>query len=79
MTETTRTDSVGSADPVALSQAHWVKARASTNSTGCVEIARLPDGQVALRNSRFPDEQAHVFTSHEWACFLDGARNGEFD
>ena len=26
-----------------------------------------------------PEQRVLVFDRHEWECFLDGARNGEFD
>jgi len=57
----------------------WVKASASDSYANCVEIARLQDGQVAFRNSRFPSGPALVFTCSEMDAFLDGARKGEFD
>lgn len=59
--------------------ARWFKARASTSASGCVEVAFLEDGYVGLRDAKNTDRPAHIFTAHEWACFLDGARNGEFD
>lgn len=63
-----------------LTKAHWRKASASGNgSNGCVELADLGDGRVALRNSREPEAPAHVFTRFEIACLLDGAKKGEFD
>jgi hypothetical protein len=57
----------------------WRKARASNPSGACVELAELPDGQVAMRNSRFPAGPALVFTRAEIGAWLDGARGGEFD
>ncbi|MFG2722005.1 DUF397 domain-containing protein [Streptomyces sp. NPDC048416] len=62
-----------------ITGAVWVKATASDAYNDCVEIARLPDGEVAVRNSRFPAGPALIFTSSELAAFLDGARKGEFD
>lgn len=62
-----------------FTDAVWFKARASSNSVGCVEVAHLGGGAVGLRHSRFPDREPFVYSAHEWACFLDGARNGEFD
>jgi len=32
-----------------------------------------------MRNSRHPAGPALVFTAAEWAAFLDGARDGDFD
>lgn len=43
----------------------------------CVEVARMSDGNVAMRNSRFKD--AIVHTSDEFAVFLEGVKAGEFD
>jgi len=45
---------------------------------GCVEVAPTTEG-VVVRNSRRPDAEHIVYTKHEWACFLDGAKKGEFD
>jgi hypothetical protein len=46
---------------------------------GCVEVRRLPDGRVALRDSKDRDLAPHHFTPAEWNAFLAGARAGEFD
>jgi hypothetical protein len=57
----------------------WVKSRRSGPTGGnCVEIAFLPDGEVAVRNSRHPDGPALVFTAAEWDAFVGGAADGEF-
>ena len=39
------------------------------------------DGQewVLMRVAGDPEQRVLVFDRHEWECFLDGARNGEFD
>lgn len=42
-----------------------------------MEAAGLAGG-VALRDSRFPDGPALVFTSAEWDAFLGGVRAGGF-
>lgn len=34
---------------------------------------------VLMRVTGDPDERVLVFDRHEWECFLDGARNGEFE
>lgn len=34
---------------------------------------------VLMRVAGDPDHRVLVFDRHEWECFLDGARNGEFD
>jgi hypothetical protein len=62
-----------------LHRAAWRKSRYSNPSGNCVEAAQLPAGAVALRNSRYPDGPALVFTRAEWDAFLLGARDGDFD
>lgn len=61
-----------------LTEIRWFKS-SSSDTNGCVEVAFLPDGAVALRDSKNLAKSAHVYTAHEWACFLDGAKRGEFD
>ncbi len=62
-----------------LGAVSWRKSRASNPSGNCVEVAALPGGDVAMRNSRHPDGPALIYTRAEIAAFLAGARNGEFD
>jgi Domain of unknown function (DUF397) len=40
----------------------WRKATPSNSSGACVEVAALPGGDVAVRNSRYPSGPALVFT-----------------
>jgi Domain of unknown function (DUF397) len=56
----------------------WVKSSYSGPQGNCVEVARLADGAVAVRNSRHPDGPALIFTTAEWDAFLSGATDGEF-
>ncbi|WP_051019557.1 DUF397 domain-containing protein [Streptomyces sp. AA1529] len=63
-----------------IATAQWVKSSASNAVGGnCVEFASLPSGEVAVRNSRFPDGPALVFTPAEIGALLQGVRLGEFD
>ena len=55
----------------------WRKSSYSNPSGNCVEMALLADG-VAVRNSRYPDGPALVFTDGEWAAFLEGVKGGDF-
>lgn len=57
----------------------WQKSRLSNSQGQCVELARLPDGGVAVRNSRFPDGPALIYTRAEIAALFDGVKEGEFD
>jgi hypothetical protein len=56
----------------------WRKSRHSNPNGNCVEAAELSAGRVAVRNSRFPDGPALVFTRAEWDAFVLGARDGDF-
>lgn len=55
----------------------WRKSSYSNPSGNCVESAELAYG-VAVRNSRFPDGPALVFTAAEWDAFLRGVKDGDF-
>jgi hypothetical protein len=57
----------------------WRKSRWSNPSGNCVEVAALPDGAVAVRNSRHPSGPALVYTRAEISAFLAGVKGGEFD
>ncbi|HEY0689337.1 MAG TPA: DUF397 domain-containing protein [Kribbella sp.] len=46
---------------------------------GCVEVCRLPDGRIALRDTKDRSLPPHHFTPTEWNAFLAGARAGKFD
>ena len=61
-----------------ISDASWITSRACNNSA-CVQVAHLSGGLVALRDSKDTAKPAHVFDSGEWAAFLTGVKNGEFD
>jgi hypothetical protein len=55
------------------------KSSRSNPSGNCVEVAALPDGVVAVRNSRHPSGPALVYTRAEINAFLIGVKDGEFD
>ena len=57
----------------------WRKSRRSNSSGNCVEMAQLADGQVAVRNSRFPEGPALVYTHAEIEALVLGAKDGDFD
>ena len=58
--------------------------RRSGTSDGSIEIALVadqnqPGGWVLMRFAGDPDQRVLVYDRHEWVCFLDGVRKGEFD
>ena len=57
----------------------WIKSSLSFSNSNCVQVARLPDGQVGVRDSKNPQGPILRFTTDEWRAFLAGARRGEFD
>ena len=56
----------------------WQKARASSLNGNCVELAALPGGGVAVRDSKDPHGPKLSFTPAEWLAFVDGMAGGEF-
>jgi hypothetical protein len=46
---------------------------------GCVEVAALADGRVAVRDSKDRDRSMQVYSAAEWRAFVAGVKNGEFD
>ncbi|MER6915109.1 DUF397 domain-containing protein [Streptomyces sp. NPDC000594] len=62
-----------------LTTAAWTKSSHSNATGNCVELAKLPDGSIALRNSRDPQGPALIYTPDEIAAFVAGARSGDFD
>ena len=57
----------------------WRKSRASSPSGSRPEVATLPDGEIAVRNSRHPSGPALIYTRAEIAAFLAGAKDGKVD
>jgi Domain of unknown function (DUF397) len=44
-----------------------------------VEMARLPDGQIAVRNATDPNGPALIYTRAEIEALIGGAQDGDFD
>jgi len=62
-----------------LPDAKWQKSRYSTSQRNCVEMAQLPTGEIALRNSRHPGGPALIYTPAEIEALIRGAKDGDFD
>lgn len=62
------------------SELNWRKSTFSSGANGsCVEVAELPGGGRAVRNSKRPDAGRVDYTADEWRAFIAGVKNGEFD
>jgi hypothetical protein len=59
--------------------------QSSAQGEGNIEVAIVPDpagagGEwVLMRVTGDPAARVLVYDRHEWECFLDGVRNGEFE
>ncbi|ANP56585.1 DUF397 domain-containing protein [Streptomyces griseochromogenes] len=57
----------------------WTKPWSDDAGGACVEVKKLADGRVAVRQSTDPDGPALVFTSGEMSSFLSGVKEGDAD
>jgi hypothetical protein len=60
-----------------LADAAWRKSSVSGAENDCVEIAELPGGARAVRDSKNPEREPLRFTASEWAAFRAGVLAGE--
>jgi len=65
-------------EEVTLSGAQWRKSSFSGGNGQCVEAADLGT-HIAVRHSFDPEGPVVLYTRPEWAAFMAGVRNGEFD
>ena len=47
-------------------------------SSGCVEVAPLPDGGIALRDTKDRSRAPHRHSAPAWRAFVAAIRAGEF-
>lgn len=57
----------------------WTRPWSDDAGGACVEVKRLADGRVAIRQSTDPEGPALVFTPHEMTRFLTGVKAGDAD
>lgn len=61
----------------------WLDSSSSSfsgdNGASCVEVAIVPGGGVAVRDTKDRALVAHRYSDRAWAAFLAAVRTGEFD
>jgi hypothetical protein len=63
-----------------LSRAEWRKAARSTSGNGgCVEVAGNLPGVTAIRDSKRPEDGAHIVGREAFAAFLADVKDGRYD
>ncbi|MGH3930228.1 MAG: DUF397 domain-containing protein [Pseudonocardiaceae bacterium] len=65
-----------------LSHAVWRKSSYTGGLNGggdCVEMVALPDGLIAVRDSKCPDSAVLFFTHPELAAWIKAVKHHEFD
>jgi hypothetical protein len=62
-----------------LQGVQWRKGQRSSATGNCVETAKLPGGEVAIRNSRQPDGPVLLFRDADIRAFLEDIKDGELD
>ncbi|MEJ2859652.1 DUF397 domain-containing protein [Actinomycetospora flava] len=63
----------------ALPDVIWRKSARSGKQGNCVELAPVRSQGVAVRNSRFPEGPALVFSVAEMSAFLADIKGGAYD
>jgi hypothetical protein len=63
-----------------IGRAQWRKSSYSGGNGGaCVEVAALPDGSRAVRDSKDPDGPKLACAPDEWLAFTAGVKAAKFD
>lgn len=57
----------------------WTRSSFCNGASSCVEVRRLSDGRVVVRDGKDPDGPVLVLSAAEWAAFVAGVKDGEFD
>lgn len=57
----------------------WMKPWSGGNGGNCVEVLKLQDGRIAMRQSTDPEGPALVYTVSELSAFIEAAKTGGAD
>jgi hypothetical protein len=55
----------------------WRKSSFSASGDNCVEVAYVPEGGHAVRDSKNPGGPMLSYTRREWRAFIAGVKNGK--
>ena len=55
------------------------RASSRCSKGACIEVAPLPEGGAAVRDTKDRSQRTLVLAADEWADFLAGVKNGQFD
>jgi hypothetical protein len=59
-------------------EVRWRKASRCGTEGACAEVA-IDQDMIEIRNSSAPDAGTATFLRSEWAAFIGGVKDGEFD
>ena len=62
-----------------LTTARWRTSSFSGNNGTCVQVAALPNGHIAMRNSNHPDDAVVLVARAEINAWINRIKTGEFD
>jgi hypothetical protein len=64
---------------VDLGSQTWLRSSAGDGAIEVAFVDALAERWVLMRVAGDPDGRVLVYDHHEWECFVDGAKRGEFD
>jgi hypothetical protein len=56
---------------------NWFKS-SYCSDVSCVEVAKIDEGSVGLRDSKHPEQPFLRFSRAEWVAFMEGIKAGDF-
>jgi hypothetical protein len=56
----------------------WFKSRRSSGNGACVEVAHVPTGEIAMRDSKDREGPVIYFSAPAWRYFVAGVKSEDF-
>jgi hypothetical protein len=57
----------------------WFKSTFSGNGQSCTMCARLPDGGMAVKDSKHPDSPVLLFSAAQWRAFTQDIKRDDLN